>query len=639
MQLETISPLNGGPIPYRINSSYCQLMNNNKPYLFVFGGYDDLNENFDDKIYILDIENKNWLQPRSTGIYRNGCSCLPIDNNGNILIVGGILPDDEFNECLDRSGNNIKSIYQDCFLLNYNINFNKFNIDWNEKFKENIIHNNNTNNIDDYDNDDDDIVNESSQISIEIWEQLNRLERHSIYLSIPNNRLYISGGFISDLPYGMQKNMYIFDLIKFKIIKVNFCRKIEHEIIEFDNKIWSFGGLNETMKNSFMNIQIFDLIDNRVDELNLNINNSNLNNQYNNTDNFNTTNSTINNNNNNNNYNNSNFDNINNSYSERNGLLRINSSNSNKNRSQNLAQFKRHSIADISNINMYNENAVFETHINGRRNYLFEQQKQNRALNNNNNNNINNGSDYKYAQVMNNIDKNGSYVNTPRIYIPGIAVVADRKKDHVNEHQSKYLNNDDISSESEEKEDDDDNVDDNVDDNDSINLYEDDIDENNINYNGTTDEPALKEKSGFAPMRTQQRRLMIKEGMEGFDASNTNTVGASWLHVLDKENELFEGNESNVSNSIPEHLQRSLLNTATSVKERNQAAHVTSQLRSLALHGQRPFVAGVERVTNFRSSHVKGSSHVPKKIVLDTTTTTNTLWQMWDNARRESPKV
>lgn len=253
MDKEKIINLKGSSIPYRINSSYCQLTSNGKPYLFVFGGYDDINDIFDDRIYILDIEDQIWLSSRSSGIYRNGCACVPLDEKGNILIIGGLLPEEEYRECFER--NEIaKSVFQDCFVLIYNINRDEFNKEWNYKFQENILN--------------------DSGFTESDWIQLNRLERHSILLSTSSNKIYISGGVISDLPYGMQKYMFVLDYLRFKIQKLSFCKKIEHEIMEFDNKIWSFGGLNETMKNSFMNIQIYDLLDGNVNEINFNINNN-----------------------------------------------------------------------------------------------------------------------------------------------------------------------------------------------------------------------------------------------------------------------------------------------------------------------------------------------------------------------------
>lgn len=259
MEVEKSVRLAGSPPPYRINSTYCQLTRRGKPYLFVFGGYDDTNENFDDRIYLLDVEQRTWYPPQPTGVYRNGSSCVCLDDDaGNVVIVGGLLREDEYLECLERS-NNRKSQYQDCFLLIFNVESYLFNMDWNERFRENL--------------------SSAGELGLATWSQMNKLERHSICLSRPNHKIYISGGVISDLPYGMQKYMYILDYEKFTVEKVEFCKKIEHEIMEVGNKIWSFGGINETMKYSFMNIQTFDLQDHTVDELNLNINDSNIFNQ------------------------------------------------------------------------------------------------------------------------------------------------------------------------------------------------------------------------------------------------------------------------------------------------------------------------------------------------------------------------
>lgn len=255
MEGETSVQLKGSPPPYRINSTYCQLTRRGKPYLFVFGGYDDTNENFDDRIYLLDVQGQTWYPPHSTGVYRNGSSCVCLDDTGNVVIVGGLLQEDEYLECLERS-NNVKSPYQDCFLLIFNIESYLFSREWNEKFKESLIS-----------------EGEAGQTN---WTQMNRLERHSICQSRSNHKIYISGGVISDLPYGMQKYMYILDYQKFTVEKVEFCKKIEHEIIEVGNKIWSFGGINETMKYSFMNIQTYDLQDHTVDEINLNINDNQM---------------------------------------------------------------------------------------------------------------------------------------------------------------------------------------------------------------------------------------------------------------------------------------------------------------------------------------------------------------------------
>lgn len=269
--MDTVYELNGHLVPYRINSSYCKVTFHDNPYLLVFGGYDENSENFDDKMYLLDINNKTWLPPRSTGIYRNGSSCISLDDNSdNVVIIGGLLQEDECAECLERNGN-MKSQFQDGFILIYNVRSDSFNMDWNMMFKKNSL---NINEESYFHNMQD--ANNANGVDISDWSNMIRLARQSVCFSKSEFKIYISGGVIGDLPYGIQKYMYILDLKTFKIEKREFCKKIEHEIIEISNKIWSFGGLNETMKYSFMTINTLDLDDSTINEFNLNINNKNM---------------------------------------------------------------------------------------------------------------------------------------------------------------------------------------------------------------------------------------------------------------------------------------------------------------------------------------------------------------------------
>lgn len=289
--------LSGTSPLYRINSSYCVFTSGGKPYLFVFGGYDNTNENFDDKVYILDIQGKSWLAPRSSGIFRNGCACVSLeDGSGNIVIVGGLLQEDECSECLERNGQ-VKSQFQDTFLLLYDVERDIFSLEWNLKFKNNLSDSDDAGLMYNDDNeplDSNDSNGASPNNSLSNWIQMNRLERHSICLSKNpelgdvtspadhnsekerGKKLFISGGVISDLPFGMQKYLYVLDYDHFAIEKIEFCKRIEHEIIHLDNKIWSFGGMNETMKNSFLNFHTLDLSDSTVNELSMNITNKEI---------------------------------------------------------------------------------------------------------------------------------------------------------------------------------------------------------------------------------------------------------------------------------------------------------------------------------------------------------------------------
>lgn len=101
-----ITEITGTPPAYRINSSSCLVPQLN--IFFVFGGYDE-DDIIDDNIYILDIKNNKWLPSKTTGIFRDGHSCVAMPD-GKVLIIGGLPKDEILNE-----RKNV--FFQDCFLL------------------------------------------------------------------------------------------------------------------------------------------------------------------------------------------------------------------------------------------------------------------------------------------------------------------------------------------------------------------------------------------------------------------------------------------------------------------------------------------------------------------------------------------
>lgn len=247
-----------------------------------------------------------------------------------------------------------------------------------------------------------------------------------------------------------------------------------------------------------------------------------------------------------------------------------------------LAQFKRH-IADIhnnstsnnNNINMYNENTVFETSIPGRRNYAFEQQilqqqqhnyrigniRQRTISYDSNNSNGGNGNLSQFGHVtnhLNNFDSNGSNVNTPRTFKSPF-LYGYRKNDNIRQStnsnrsiksfkststkkstgseklkhddypdtDNRYdSSNSDYTSEMEDEEEgeEDDDYDD------DMNVVNMDGDTTTSNKSGATNETDHDDdcdddnefyNGKFATTRTQRKQYIIKEGLE--DGYNYNS--------------------------------------------------------------------------------------------------------------------
>lgn len=365
-------------------------------------------------------------------------------------------------------------------------------------------------------------------------------------------------------------------------------------------------------------------------------------------------------------------DNNDSSLKRKNELCRVRSSNSDFriNSNPNLAQLKRHSIANIHNINMYDDNIVFETTISGRRHYGFEHQNQ---LTNQNHCRIKSKEfNISQQQILNNIDNNGSYVNTPRSYKNNFLEGNDRYKININNKSNEYNKEDEDSNSDESIESIEDGEDtnhtnndiDHSEDNDNLKEFYGPEFENDSEFgflnetHYSNNNSKIEDTTGieFTSMRTQQRRLVIKEGIYGNVDDQDSNVASEWLNLCNYESQNIQTmkntkKEDKFEDKFEDKLGNRLIyydnianknSTATqpTIQGRNQAAHVTSELRKLALYGNKPLINSVERTKNaknkgdYRANNIGSDNdgNVSRKI---SSNAADILFQIWNEARKE----
>lgn len=330
------------------------------------------------------------------------------------------------------------------------------------------------------------------------------------------------------------------------------------------------------------------------------------------------------------------------------GLHKVRSSGSGaggKYHTQNLAQLKRHSIADLGNfslspsinaingkhgLNMYNDSTVFETTAVGPRNYAFEQQqhqiydyidgvRQRKRISS-----YEIGHGEKLGTAAHKMEEQADSP-MPRFFrSPKFDGRTTNTLDSTSALQ--YQRSDAVAKKDDEATFAGAKVDNYVDSDDDVSLVDMDgivqPDEQNIdNEDGESDVTLNSESlfnhiyddSVYTPTRTQQRKLAIKEELDGTADPNENLpVGMGWMDPAN-----YNGIGSNDSNStsmssvtasaVPSIKSKNKKDSNTiwmnsSLKQRNMYEHVTSELRKMVLFSEKPVLNSVTRNRNVQAS-------------------------------------
>lgn len=208
--------------------------------VFLFGGFDD-SDTLDSNVYLLDTHTMTWLvDDKHKGLYREGHLAVYI-GNGNVLVFGGIPTDEEFSSYYNtRSHRN---------------NHNNYGED--PKFKKNsimLIYN---------------IFDKSwtSPPDFALSNAPSSRSRHACCLSPDKTKVYISGGVMDS---NTLNGLYSYDFTSGAWDgPYDFVHRFDHFITIYDDKLFSFGGLNKNMNHVKDRISYFDLKDQTIGEITL----------------------------------------------------------------------------------------------------------------------------------------------------------------------------------------------------------------------------------------------------------------------------------------------------------------------------------------------------------------------------------
>lgn len=330
----------------------------------------------------------------------------------------------------------------------------------------------------------------------------------------------------------------------------------------------------------------------------------------------------------------------------------------------NLAQFKRHSIANISSsnhksqnssvVNAYNDSNVFETTVPGRRNYVFEQfhqqqiQQKNTVLNRNR---------FTSVDTTNIRSKSTDYSDTPSqsqnqklfesSYFQDSRAINNSQSGSVfskainkipNPNDSRLSSTISVSSQGDatvsqcqsiEASDEDSDEDNSLDET-ATSITDDNIIAVSLELNESTDKsPSTKSDNNESTyeyenlsnmMRTQWKQLMIKNEIDG-DLNNSESenesVGSAWLNqdnytstLNSKFNQSLRNHDGNhrrtddsgkTNQTKPLHRQPGVW-TQNSLYRRNMHENVACNLRNLVLFSRNPVVSSLKRTVHVHPS-------------------------------------
>lgn len=318
---------------------------------------------------------------------------------------------------------------------------------------------------------------------------------------------------------------------------------------------------------------------------------------------------------------------------------------------QNLAHFKRHSIADVGNLarsssanvvngkhglNIYNDSTVFETTVAGFRNYAFEQQMLQQ-------------SQHEYVdEAMQQRKRIASVeISDGGRYNRQAAQAAHNPREFASHHTPRFLcsprfnsrstDNVDNTSSVHDWEDaagprgsrnsifEDAKVENTIGSDDDVSVVDmDGLDEpfaddkkSNVTLNsGTLQDGPYDDSEAFLPTRTQQRKLAIKHELDGAADADNLPIGQEWLDPANYSGTVHThfssaSSASTTSTTGPSSGSKSKRDTTAhwmnnSLKQRNMYEHVTSELRKMVLFNEKPLLESVTRNRKVQASWVAG---------------------------------
>ncbi|CAI5759207.1 unnamed protein product [Candida verbasci] len=188
----------------------------NTPYVFLYGGFDD-NDSLDGNVYLLKTDTMKWeIDNKVPNLYRDGHSGVYL-GNGNILIFGGLLEEEIENP-------------NDSFLMIYNI----FDKKW------------------------------IGPPEFALKNAPTKRSRHACCLSSDGLKVFISGGIYKSNAYN---DLYCYDLTTgLWEGPIEFVSRFDHTIIHYNDKIYSFNGLDGDM-NHVKSISFYSLKTKHIGEI------------------------------------------------------------------------------------------------------------------------------------------------------------------------------------------------------------------------------------------------------------------------------------------------------------------------------------------------------------------------------------
>ena len=315
---------------------------------------------------------------------------------------------------------------------------------------------------------------------------------------------------------------------------------------------------------------------------------------------------------------------------------------------QNLAHFKRHSIADVGNLarsssanvvngkhglNIYNDSTVFETTVAGCRNYAFEQQMLQQRR-------------YEYVdEAMQQRRRIASVeISGGERYNRQAAQAAHNPHEFASHQTPRFLRSPRFNSRSTDNVDntssvqgwedaggargsrnsifEDPKMDNTIGSDDDVSVVDmDGLDEpfaddgkSDVTLNsGTLHAGPYDDSEAFLPTRTQQRKLAIKHELDGATDADNLPIGQEWLDPANYSGTVHThfSSASSASTTAPSSGSRSKRDTTThwmnnSLKQRNMYEHVTSELRKMVLFNEKPLLESVTRNRKVQARWVAG---------------------------------
>lgn len=200
--------------------------------IFVFGGFDEL-DNLDSNVYLLNMATKSWeIDDKHIGLYREGHLAVYI-GQGNVLVFGGI-PHDEFPESTQSNPESTDAIFRkDSLMMIYNIQDKKW----------------------------------IGPPKFALENAPSSRYRHACCLSPDGSKLYISGGLVNSMPLD---DLYCYDLALGRWQgPIKFVSRFDHYIKVYDNKLFTFGGLDKDMNHVIDCMTYLSLTDHSINKVSL----------------------------------------------------------------------------------------------------------------------------------------------------------------------------------------------------------------------------------------------------------------------------------------------------------------------------------------------------------------------------------